>query len=210
MDPLLQQFYGQVIPHSTLMSVLFEYSAPNYKIHRWLKDGQLWSLKKGLYVVSPLHSNQLISLPLVANHLYGPSYVSLEFALFHYGIIPEQPMQVTSSTTKRGKNYENKLGRFSYHKLPAEYYALGIENVKVNERIAYMIASKEKALCDWLVLTPNLKIYSVTGLRTLLLEDMRMDKSILKNFDVEKIRLFSTTKVKPERINLLANLLETF
>ena len=66
MDPLLQQFSGLVIPHSTLTSVLAGYSAPNYKIHRWLKEEQLWSVKKGLYVVSPLLSNQLTSLPLVA------------------------------------------------------------------------------------------------------------------------------------------------
>lgn len=63
-----------------LLESLADYRAPNFKIHSLLKEKQLIGLKKGLYVVAPSNQNQLISLSLVANHLYGPSYVSLESA----------------------------------------------------------------------------------------------------------------------------------
>lgn len=29
-------------------------------------------------------------MPLLANHIYGPSYVSMETALRYYGLIPEE------------------------------------------------------------------------------------------------------------------------
>src|SRR5699024_7904040 len=117
-----ESFSGAVLTHSTLLSLLEGYKAPNYKIHTLLKEGRLIGLKKGLYAVAPVEKNQLISLPLVANHLYGPSYVSLEFALYHYGVIPEYVADITSVCTKRGKMYDTPLGRFTYQQLPSEYY----------------------------------------------------------------------------------------
>lgn len=207
MDPLLQPFAGLVIPHSALTNILAAYRAPNFKIHRWLKDGHLWPLKRGLYAVNPHDSGSALSLPLIANQLYGPSYVSLEFALFQHRLIPERPVQITSVTPRRGKTCENIVGRFSYQRLPESYYALGIQYVKLNERVAYMMANREKALCDWLVLTPNLKVYSTGSLKTLLLEDMRVDQERLCDMDASKVALFANASVKPRLLLLLASLL---
>ncbi|WP_051347144.1 type IV toxin-antitoxin system AbiEi family antitoxin domain-containing protein [Thiomicrorhabdus chilensis] len=207
MDALLSPYAGLVVQYSTLLSVLSDYQAPNFKIHRWLDEGQLISLKRGLYAVPGSSAGVALSLPLVANHLYGPSYVSMEFMLSHYGMIPERVMQVTSVTTRRGKHFENGLGRFSYQRVPLVYYALGVDYVKANERVGYMVASREKALCDWLALTPNLKIYSTKGLRVLLLDDMRMDEAILSDLDVDKVKRFSQAGFKTQRLQWLGRLL---
>ncbi len=207
MDALLLPYTGLVVKHSTLLSVLSDYQAPNFKIHRWLDDGQLISLKRGLYAVPGLSAVISVSVPLVANHLYGPSYVSMEFMLSHYGIIPERVFQITSVTTRRGKRFENDLGRFSFQHVPAAYYALGIDYVKASERVGYMVASREKALCDWLALTPNIKIYSTKGLRVLLLDDMRMDEDILSELDTDKVMRFSQAGFKADRLQWLGRLL---
>lgn len=207
MDPLLAPYVGLVVSHSTLASVLSGYQAPNFKIHRWLDEGQLISLKRGLYAVPGLSAGAALPLPLAANHLYGPSYVSLEFMLAHYGMIPERVVQVTSVTTRRGKQYENELGRFSFQRVPAAYYAQGIDYVKANERVGYMAASREKALCDWLALTPNLHIYSTKGLRVLLLDDMRMDDSVLSELSATKVLHFAQFGFKADRLHWLARLL---
>lgn len=205
MVSLLKPFAGLVVSHATLTSVLSDYQAANFKIHRWLDEGALISLKRGLYAV-PSSSSQL-SLPLMANHLYGPSYVSMEFRLAHYGLIPERVLQVTSVTTRRGKVFDNRLARFSYQRLPVSYYALGIDYVRETERVGFMVASREKALCDWLALTPNLKIYSTKGLRVLLLEDMRMDEELLSELDTDKVMRFAQAGFKTERLMWLARLL---
>ena len=208
MDSLLQPYANLVVQHSTLLSVLSDYQAPNFKIHRWLDEGQLISLKRGLYAVPDAASPASLSLPLIANHLCGPSYVTMEFMLSHYGLIPERAVQVTSVTTRRGKKYQNSLGRFSYQHLPAAYYSLGIDYVKLNDRMGFMVACREKALCDWLALTPNLKIYSTKGLRVLLLEDMRMDEMILNELEVDKVMAFAQAGFKEARLTWLGRLLE--
>lgn len=208
MNSLLIPFVGQLVTHGSLVSVLKDYAAPNFKIHRWLDEELLLPIKRGLYTVSPQVSNVPIYLPLVANQLYGPSYVSLEYALHFHGMIPERVAQVTSVTTKRAKTFKNTLGCFSYQKLSVPYYALGINYVKTTDKIAFMMASPEKALCDWLVLTPNLKIYSVKALKRLLLEDLRFDESFLFSLHFEKVRGFSGQAKKSKLLNLLADLLE--
>lgn len=204
----LSDFAGQVLTHGTLVSMLAEYKAPNFKIHSLLRDQRLIGLKKGLYVVAPAGNGQLISLPLVANHLYGPSYVSLEFALFHYGLIPEHVARVTSVCTRRGKRFATPLGLFSYQQLPADYYALGIRYTRESETLAYMMATPEKALCDWLALTPNLRMYSARGLAVLLLEDMRMDEDMLAGLDRELVARIAATGFRSQRLQYLAACLE--
>lgn len=205
---LLQPFSGQVVSHGTLQSVLAGYQAPNFKIHRWLREGCLLGLKKGLYVVMPHQQGPLISLALVANHLYGPSQVSLEFALSHYGLIPEAVFGITSVTTKRGKQFDTPLGCFSYQRVPLDYYAMGIRHIRHSPTQAYMMASAEKALCDWLALTPNLKLYSVKAMAALLLEDMRMDADILQGMDSGFVRQLAQKGFRSGRLNLLADFLE--
>ena len=189
--------------------MLADYRAPNFKIHRWLQTGRLLGLKKGLYAVVPQQAGQFVSLPLAANQLYGPSHVSLEFALFHYGLIPEAVTQITSVSTKRGKQFDTPLGRFTYQRLPVDYYARGIRYVRESATQAYMMASPEKALCDWLALTPNLKLYSVKGLTILLLEDMRMDADMLVELDVAFVRQLAELGFRSNRLSLLADFLES-
>src|SRR6056297_1747959 len=208
MDDLLKPYAGMVITHGILLSTLSEYQAPNFKIHRWLKEGQIMTLKRGMYVVSPKRSGVPVSLPLIANHLYGPSYVSLEFALSYFGLIPEGVADVTSVTTKRAKTFRNSLARFSYQRLPTRYYAQGIQQLKVSEKISFMIAEPEKALCDWLVLTPNLKIYSSKTMRILLLEDLRLDEEKLSELSSTKIFKYAQTGSKTEILTYLAKYLE--
>lgn len=72
-----------------------------------------------------------------------------------------------------------------------------------------MMASPEKALCDWLALTPNLKLYSVKGLATLLMEDMRMDSDILQKMDGKFVRQLAGKGFRSSRLNLLADFLES-
>lgn len=199
---------GKVLPHSSLIAQLSGYKAPNFKVHSMIKEGQLISLKKGLYAVPSEKNSELLSLPLVANHLYGPSYVSLEFALYHYGLIPEYVADITSVCTKRGKVFDTPLGRFSYQQLPTNYYSLGIRSVKESATLAYLMASPEKALCDWLALTPNLRIYSVKGLTNLLLDDMRMDEDVLQGLDLDLIANIAATEFRPQRLKYLTGFLE--
>src|SRR5690554_8161488 len=110
----LARFGNIPVEYATLTSVLGGYRSAKDKITSLEKSDQLIRLKKGLYVVAPDYSKMEISRELIANHLYGPSYLSLESALSYYGLIPERVYNVRSVTAKRARKYSTPLGAFEY------------------------------------------------------------------------------------------------
>jgi hypothetical protein len=153
------------------------------------KRGEIVRLKKGLYVVSEKISRKKISRELIANHLYGISYISLETALSHYGLIPEKVFALRSITTKRAKQFENAFGSFEYISVPLDYFSIGIRQEIVDNEYAYLIATPEKALCDLILATPpNLRLRSVNAMQAYLEDDLRIDFSTVQNIDLNIIR----------------------
>jgi hypothetical protein len=152
-----------------------------------LKSGEIISLKSGMYVLSEKYDKPLV-MEAVANLLYGPSYVSLDYALAHYGLIPEYAYNVTSVTCSRKKVYDTKIGIFVYHHLKAEYYRNGYDIQKAGSS-SYLIASPEKALCDKLYLSARQK--DTEALERLLYEEIRFDPAYLNDLSSDLICRFA-------------------
>jgi predicted transcriptional regulator of viral defense system len=55
-----------------------------------LRDGLIIPVKKGLYIAGPALNSGKPEPFLLANHILGPSYISLETALAYHGFIPER------------------------------------------------------------------------------------------------------------------------
>lgn len=185
------------VPVSTavLKSLLTGYSNPNAKIKLWIEQGYLVPLKRGMYVVSQEITMQEPCLGLIANHLYVPSYVSLQYALRQYGLIPERVMLITNITTCHARSFSNSLGSFSYHNVGRAYFALGITS-RSEEASSYMIATPEKALTDTILFTskvPN----SLVGLSQFLEEDMRFDMDALRDMNIPLLQTIA--EVTPKR-----------
>jgi len=138
-----------------LCSVLREYRSPRQKIHDLLAAGVIQRFKKGLYIFGPDYNLEPICAEVLANLTYGPSCLSLEYALSYYGMIPERVDTYTSVTTKRKMHFQTPLGLYVYRHLPIELYPLGIELVAWDKRHSFLMASPEKALCDLLTLQPR-------------------------------------------------------
>lgn len=186
----LKSFGNIPIMHQTLMSTLKDYKTPNNKISRWLDEGVLLPVKRGLYVVSPELTGKPVERLLVANLLYGPSCVSLDYALWHHGLIPEKVLEVTSVTTRRSQTVETGIGRFSYHHLPNPLYPIGMESVAAEGGGYCLLATPAKALCDRLVLTRNLRVHSVKSMQRFLLDDLRFDADEAGMIDLEIIAAY--------------------
>jgi uncharacterized protein YifN (PemK superfamily) len=152
---------------------------PKNKISDLEKSGELIRLKKDLYV----RSKTTISKELIANHLYGASYISLETALAYYGMIPERVYTVRSMTTKRAKSFSTPLGSFEYSTVSAAYFSVGLRQEVVENQYAFLIATPTKAVCDMVVATPNLRLQSVKAMQSYLTEDLRIDADALKTLD---------------------------
>ena len=209
LEKKLKEFGSVPVGHGTLLSILGEYRSPNDKIARMIGDGLLLPVRKGLYCVAPHVTGIPISLPLVANLLYGPSYVSMEFALSYYGLIPERVVELTSMTTKRGKYYDLPVGRFSYTHSPPELYAVGIDRIENADLTGFLMASPEKALCDKLIFTRQLNVQSRRGMQALLFDDLRIDEELLARFDLGVIRECMAAGVKVEMLDALLHVLES-
>jgi len=116
--------------------------AVRFLIHRLKKNGYIVSVKRGLYKLS----DEQIPDAYVANKIYAPSYVSLEFALSYYGVIPETVYEITSVTTKATRRFETLGKIFSYRKIKKAAYT-GYE-VQKQKGISFYIADAEKAFVD--------------------------------------------------------------
>ncbi len=158
-------------PMEVLHDFLKEYSHPGFKAHMMVKEGKLIRLKRGWFCVNPKYSKKSINHGVVANVLYeGPSYVSIESALSYYGLIPERTMGMTSVVTGRSKTFRTPIGWFSYKSIPEDLFPIGVRSVD-----GYLMASPEKALCDYLYTRKDLRIYSPKTLASYLEEDVRFD-----------------------------------
>ncbi len=177
------------------------------KAKRLERDGEIIRLKKGLYVASPLTSRAELSPFLIANHIYGPSYVSMQTALRYYGLIPEAVYSVQSMTTGVARDYENPIGTFNYIHVPAGYYNIGV-TMKEEAEASFMIATPEKALCDLMVFTPNLNLRFQTSMREYLEEDIRLDMDALLNFDLDIIKDCAEVSRKKTMLNQLIKFVE--
>jgi len=187
---LLQQiksYANQPITHQLMMSALKEYKRPNAKVHGLISDGVLAPVRKGLYVAGPsLNAGKPESF-LLANHISGPSYVSLESALSFYGLIPERVFEVASMAVKASRKFITPVGVYTYTRLPLPYYAFGIRRQALNDKQQVLIASPEKALADKIVTTSGVILRSKRDVLNYLLENLRMDESSLKELNTHEI-----------------------
>ncbi|HUH75380.1 MAG TPA: hypothetical protein VLZ75_13380 [Chitinophagales bacterium] len=202
--------YAEVpVTHQIVSEALAEYSRPNDKISELIKSGELQSIRRGLYIPGPEADLPVPDPFLIANHLRGPSYISLESALSYWGIIPERVYEVSSVTLKTPKIYTTPIGRFSYRHLAAPYYSFGIRSIVLGPQQVALVASPEKAICDKIVLTPGVLFRSVGQVSDFLLDDMRMDEENLSRLDISVIRSWIEDAPKKSSLNLLVKMLET-
>lgn len=208
--PLLELEAFGVVPfsHGALTPLLAGYRRPNDKISEWLRSGDLVALKRGLYVLGSAWRKEPLTLPLVANHLYGLSCVSLDYALYWHGLIPERVHEVTSVTARRGRVFDNALGRFSYTTVPQTLFSVGVQQEQVSEQVSFLMAGPEKALCDKVLLTRNFRAQSVGAMRNFLLEDLRLDEAALGEPDFSVVRAYVESGHKSRQMAALMKVLE--
>lgn len=192
------------IDMGVLKSIYGDYQSPNMRVALLEKKGILIRLKRGLFVVSPEISGKRLSLELIANHIYGPSYVSLHYALRYYGLIPEHVFSLTSVTIKHTRTFYNQLARFYYHGVSKEYFPIGI-TMKEEEGVTFMIATAEKAVCDMLMVEKFVPDQSLSRLEIFFEEDMRIDLDDLRQLNPDIIKACMEVSKKKK---ILANLLK--
>ncbi|MEO6815002.1 MAG: hypothetical protein ABI172_13805 [Ginsengibacter sp.] len=183
----IQAYSEQPLNKQLLLDVLKEYKRPYDKIDELVKQQVLVQLKRGLYIPGTKLDIAAPEPLLIANHLYGPSYISLDTALSHWGLIPERVYEISSVTTNSSKMYKTAVGRFSYKHMPLPYCSFGIKQVQLTKKQTVLMASMEKALCDKIIATSGVLLRSVKQTLELLIEDFRIDENYLRKLEITTI-----------------------
>ena len=176
-----------ILTNNMIKENLKEYSNPNTKICREIKKGKLIKIINGLY-----ETDSSVNGYLLAGSIYGPSYLSFDFALSYYGLIPERVTAFTSATLnkKKKKVYNNQFGTYLYRDIPEKVYPLGIRLVEEGN-YSYQIASPEKALCDKLYTLSPLK--NMKELENVLFNDLRIDIDEFNKLNLQDIEEISNS-----------------
>lgn len=168
------------------MSALSEYRNPRVKINDLLKKGEIIRVKKGLYIFGPDLAREPYSKETLANLIYGPSHISLEYALSFYGLIPERVETVTSITNKRKKIFRTPVGVFSYLYINPSLFPHEVTLHEVDKLHRILIATKEKALCDMLYFLD--KFDDTSSMFAYLIDNLRISEEDLKALNLSRIR----------------------
>jgi len=144
-----------VIDSSTFSIYSNKTSVLRRQVRSWVKKGYLISLKRGLYIFSENYRQIEPSNLFLANYIISPSYVSLEYALGYYDLIPERVTVFTSITSKKTNSFTNPLGKFEYRKIKEKLF-FGFRKEK-ERREEFFIAHPEKAILDYFYLNHNFK-----------------------------------------------------
>lgn len=178
MRKIRQRAQTEELDYLFLMECLSFYKHPRDKLTALLKSKAIIRVKKGLYVFGPSYRQRPFSLEVLANLIYGPSYISCEYALSYFGMIPERVNRITSMCFKRIKQIRTPIGEFFYHYLSLEKFSVGITWESIDQNTHFFIATKEKALADYLV--HQHPFSNENELLTYLIQGMRIDHDLIK------------------------------
>ncbi len=153
-----------------------------YQLSMWTKKNYLVKVKNGLYALS--EKKKTLRNEYIAFNLYQPSYVSLEWALSKYGLIPEMVYNCTSVTTKTTRTFQNLFGLFSFRHIKKELF-FGYKKINDNGQV-YLIAEPEKALFDYLYLNLS-KIKNQADV-----DELRLNEFEIKKLNKSKIKKFNS------------------
>ncbi|HEU0265279.1 MAG TPA: hypothetical protein VFR01_06085 [Geobacterales bacterium] len=205
-EQLRQQIPFEEFDYQTLQDSLQRYAHPRKKISSLLRKGEIIRVKKGLYVFGERYRRGPYCRELLANLIYGPSCISLAYALHYYGLIPERVETVTSVTCGRSRSFDTPVGRFSYRMISLAAFGIGMDRIELADGRAFLMAIPEKALADLVVAERGSAIASRKDLQLFLYDNLRLDREGLRALDPEKLRMIASA-YRSRRLRFLAELI---
>jgi predicted transcriptional regulator of viral defense system len=156
--------------------------------YRLSKRGKIIPLKRGLYTSSFFLENiekKNIAgeySEFIANIIYEPSYLSLEYVLEKYGTLTETVNSFTLVTEKKTNKFFNDFGIFNYYHIKKELFN-GFKIVKKNN---FLIAeaSLAKALFDFLYFRKNILLVEKQ------IEELRLNMDSVSKKDFKEFKKY--------------------
>ncbi len=187
--------------YNILIEEYADYSDVDNKIARLVKSGNLIKFAKGYYETDSTTPGFFL-----AGTIYGPSYLSFDFALAYHNLIPETVFTFTSATFQKGKTkqYINDFGCFTYRDIPSSAFPYEVLIIQQNDYVL-RIASAEKAICDKLYSLPP--VANKKELNQLLFQDLRIDEEEFSHLNFSTIHELCGL-YKSKNLNLLQKIVK--
>jgi predicted transcriptional regulator of viral defense system len=182
MGEIRRKLDRDIFDYQQLTACLSRMSKPRDKISKLLRKGEIVRIRKGLYAFGRSYRRDPLSRELLANLIYGPSYISLEYALGFHGLIPERVSIVTSVALGRSRKFDTPVGTFTYRSLSVQRYSVGAELVE-SDSGSFLMASPEKALADKVWTDKRFSGTNRSDFGPYLEEDLRIDIARLTRLD---------------------------
>ncbi|QTQ13327.1 hypothetical protein HRQ91_02010 [Treponema parvum] len=174
-----------IMDSRTVLYKLKEYKSPKSKITQLIKKNELVQIRRGLFETDP-------SAPPYAllSAVYGPSYLSFEYALYWYNIIHERVSVITGAVFGKNKikEFQTPFGYYLYQPVPKAVYPYDV-GIFTENGYSWQMASPEKALCDTLYKAPPLK--NVSELQSMLFDSLGMEERVLRSLKRNDIRFLA-------------------
>jgi predicted transcriptional regulator of viral defense system len=172
-------------------------------IKRWIKQGYLIQIKKGMYVTKEYVLNvqdKSSYKEFLANKIKYPSYLSTEYVLQKYSILSDAVYAYTSVTLKSKNTYSNEFGRYIYRNITRKLFT----GYEIKDRGEYSIyeATKAKALFDYLYL----KLYRVKNITEEMLLSLRLNLDEIDERDMKEFKDYCRLTEIRKFIDLPSNL----
>jgi hypothetical protein len=187
MRDLRRRIGREEFDYQALMAALSAYANPRDRVTALLRRGDIVRVKKGLYIFGDELRRRPYSRELLANLVYGPSFVSLDWALSYHGLIPERIEALTSVTTKRPKVFDTPVGSFIYRQTPQGSFHLGMDRREDGD-VAFLIATPERALADKVRDDRGHEIRSREHAAEYLFDDLRIDRADFLQLDPKHLQ----------------------
>ena len=191
--------------YQMLLECLKGYEHPRDKIRSLLNKGVIIRVKKGLYVFGEALRRGPVSREILANLIYGPSCISLDYALQYHGMIPERVEELTSVATGRSRRFSTPLGVYSYRRISLPAFQIGMDRVYLGDGRAFLIANPEKAIADKLAIERGNGLNTQRDIMRHLLENLRVDPDALESLNPDLI-MDIAKRTGSRRIRLLGRI----
>jgi predicted transcriptional regulator of viral defense system len=191
--------------YQTLLDGLKDYARPRDKISDLLQKGNIIRVKKGLYIFGDEYRRRPYSREILANLIYGPSYISLDYALQHHGLIPERVEAVTSVTTGRSRKFSTPVGLFIYRMIPLDAFRIGMDRIELGDGRAFLMATPEKALADKLYDGHGTRIQTKKELSDYIERNLRIDLATLRDLSPKDLDSIAQ-RYRSRKIRLLSDI----
>jgi len=166
-------------------------------LKRAMAAGEVVRIHRGLYCLATKYLRQKIDPLVLAQRIYGPSYISLETALSYHGWIPEAVYAVTSTALDRSREFDTPMGRFSFTRIPQKTFYAEVKRVEKEDGDSFLLASPLKALadyvyahrCDWNSARPVVESLRIDESSLAAVNPASFDR-LLANYTARRVRRF--------------------